>query len=41
MLKLKVDSYKGTFETESNDGEIDLTRPVSLDNLGSRHPISW
>ena len=38
--QVKVDSYKGTFETESNDGEIDLTRPVSLDNLGSRHPIS-
>ena len=36
----KVDTYKGTFETESNDSEIDLTRPVSLDNLGSRHPIS-
>ena len=36
----KVDTYKGTFETESKGGEIDLTRPVSLDNLGSRHPIS-
>ena len=39
-VQVKVDAYKGTFETESNDGEIDLTRPVSLDNLGSRHPIS-
>ena len=38
--QVKVDAYKGTFETESNDSEIDLTRPVSLDNLGSRHPIS-
>jgi phenylalanyl-tRNA synthetase alpha chain len=38
--QVKVDTYKGTFETESNDSEIDLTRPVSLDNLGSRHPIS-
>jgi phenylalanyl-tRNA synthetase alpha chain len=38
--QVKVDAYKGSFETESNDGEIDLTRPVSLDNLGSRHPIS-
>jgi phenylalanyl-tRNA synthetase alpha chain len=38
--QLKVDSYKGTFEIKSNDGEIDLSRPVSLDNLGSRHPIS-
>jgi phenylalanyl-tRNA synthetase alpha chain len=38
--QVKVDAYKGTFETESNDSEIDLSRPVSLDNLGSRHPIS-
>ena len=38
--QVKVDTYKGTFETESNDSEIDLTRPVSLDDLGSRHPIS-
>jgi phenylalanyl-tRNA synthetase alpha chain len=38
--QVKVESYKGTFEIESNDGEIDLSRPVSLDNLGSRHPIS-
>jgi phenylalanyl-tRNA synthetase alpha chain len=38
--QLKVDNYKGAFETESNDSEIDLTRPVALDNLGSRHPIS-
>jgi len=36
----KVDIYKGSFETESNSGEVDLTRPVSLDDLGSRHPIS-
>jgi phenylalanyl-tRNA synthetase alpha chain len=36
----KVDEYKDSFETESNYSEIDLTRPVSLDNLGSRHPIS-
>jgi phenylalanyl-tRNA synthetase alpha chain len=38
--KVKVDAYKGIFKTESNDREIELTRPVSLDNLGSRHPIS-
>jgi phenylalanyl-tRNA synthetase alpha chain len=36
----KVDEYKGSFETESKGDEIDFTRPVSLDNLGSRHPIS-
>ena len=39
-IQVKVDAYKGTFEIESNDSEIDLTRPVSLDGLGSRHPIS-
>jgi len=38
--QVKINTYKGTFETESNGSEIDLTRPVSLDNLGSRHPIS-
>jgi phenylalanyl-tRNA synthetase alpha chain len=36
----KVDEYKGSFETEEKGDEIDLSRPVSLDNLGSRHPIS-
>ena len=36
----KVDSFKGSFNTEKKDEEIDLSRPVSLDNLGSRHPIS-
>ncbi len=36
----KVDEYKGSFETEEKGGEIDLSRPVSLDNLGGRHPIS-
>ena len=36
----KVDAYKGSFETEEKGDEIDLTRPVALDNLGSRHPIS-
>ena len=36
----KVDEYKGSFETEKKGEEIDLSRPVSLDNLGSRHPIS-
>jgi phenylalanyl-tRNA synthetase alpha chain len=36
----KVDEYKGSFETTDTAEEIDFTRPVSLDNLGSRHPIS-
>ena len=38
--QMKIETYKGTFKTESTDSEIDLTRPVSFDNLGSRHPIS-
>jgi phenylalanyl-tRNA synthetase alpha chain len=38
--KAKVDAYKGSFETEEKGGEIDLSKPISLDNLGSRHPIS-
>jgi phenylalanyl-tRNA synthetase alpha chain len=36
----KVDKHKDGFETEAKGDEIDLSRPVSLDNLGSRHPIS-
>ena len=36
----KVDEYKGSFGIESKGDEIDFTRPVILDNLGSRHPIS-
>ena len=36
----KVDQYKGSFEVEEKGDEIDLSRPISLDNLGSRHPIS-
>ena len=36
----KVDQYKGSFEVEEKSREIDLSRPVSLGNLGSRHPIS-
>jgi phenylalanyl-tRNA synthetase alpha chain len=38
--KAKVDEYKSSFEKEEKGGEIDLSKPVSLDNLGSRHPIS-
>ena len=36
----KVDEYKDSFETTDTAEEIDFTRPVSLDTLGSRHPIS-
>ncbi len=36
----KVEAFKGSFNTEKENEEIDLSRPVSLDNLGSRHPIS-
>ena len=36
----KLDEYKGSFETEETKESIDLTRPVALNNLGSRHPIS-
>ena len=36
----KVDEYKGSFKTTEKGKEIDLSRPISLDNLGSRHPIS-
>jgi len=37
----KLDDCKDAFENTEDDGEnIDLSRPVSLDNLGSRHPIS-
>ncbi len=37
----KFDDCKNAFESTDDSGEdIDLSRPVSLDNLGSRHPIS-
>ena len=37
----KLDECKDAFEgTEEDDENIDLSRPVPLDNLGSRHPIS-
>ena len=37
----KLDEHKNAFEGDEDYGEnIDLSRPVSLDNLGSRHPIS-
>ena len=37
----KLDEFKYAFEdADDNDESIDLSRPVSLDGLGSRHPIS-
>ena len=36
----KVDAFKGVFNIEKQNETIDLSRPTSLDNLGSRHPIS-
>ena len=37
----KFNDCKDAFENTNDGGEdIDLSRPVSLDNLGSRHPIS-
>ena len=37
----KLDECKGVFEGVEDVGEnVDLSRPVPLDNLGSRHPIS-
>ena len=36
----KVDAFKGSFEITNISEKIDLSRPVNLDNLGSRHPIS-
>ena len=36
----KLNSFKGSFENTKLSEEIDLSRPVNLDDLGSRHPIS-
>jgi len=39
-VQAKIDEFKDSFDCGDVDGEIDFTRPVGLDNLGSRHPIS-
>ena len=39
-VQSKIEEFKDSFEEGNSDDEIDFTRPVSLDNLGSRHPIS-
>jgi len=36
----KVESFKGSFETDCSLEKIDLTKPVGLDSFGSKHPIS-
>ena len=40
LVQNKIEEYKDSFETEEIKGSIDLSRPVTLKNLGSRHPIS-
>tara|TARA_B100000683_G_scaffold257562_1_gene279180 strand:- start:13454 stop:14470 length:1017 start_codon:yes stop_codon:yes gene_type:complete len=40
LVQEKIEDYKDSFEDEDPVSEIDLSKPVSLDNLGSRHPIS-
>jgi phenylalanyl-tRNA synthetase alpha chain len=40
LVQNKIEEYKDSFETEESEESIDLTKPVALDNLGSRHPIS-
>ena len=39
-VQAKIDEYKTSFNDEVFGEEIDLTKPVSSNNLGSRHPIS-
>ena len=36
----KIDKYKHFFKTDPKQEEIELTKPVNLGFLGSRHPIS-
>tara|TARA_B100000700_G_scaffold299808_1_gene367253 strand:- start:6976 stop:7989 length:1014 start_codon:yes stop_codon:yes gene_type:complete len=40
LVQDKIKKYKDCFETESVNTDIDLTRPVTLSKLGSRHPVS-
>jgi len=40
LVQEKIDTYIDSFEEEEVVSDIDLTKSVSLDNLGSRHPIS-
>ena len=40
LVQGKIDTYKDSFIEEGVVSDIDFTKPTSLDNLGSRHPIS-
>ena len=40
LVQNKIEEYKDNFETETESSEIDLTKNINTDNLGSRHPIS-
>ena len=40
LVQSKIEEHKDSFEVETKNSEIDLTRNVPTDNLGSRHPIS-
>jgi len=40
LVQNKIEEYKDNFETETESSEIDLTKNINPDNLGSRHPIS-
>ena len=40
LVREKIDTYVDSFKEEEVVGDIDLTKTISLDNLGSRHPIS-
>ena len=40
LAQEKVDSYKNSFVINEKSSDLDLTRPVLDDKIGSRHPIS-
>ncbi len=40
LVQEKIEQYKDSFKKEESLNDVDLSKPVSLDNLGSRHPIS-
>tara|TARA_B100000614_G_scaffold256024_1_gene273928 strand:+ start:144 stop:1160 length:1017 start_codon:yes stop_codon:yes gene_type:complete len=40
LVQEKIEQYKDSFKEEESLNDVDLSKPVSLDNLGSRHPIS-
>ena len=39
-VKIKIDSFKKSFLTVQHDEDIDTTKPLRLDSIGSKHPIS-